>query len=202
MGLVAVVAGGVWLWEAALKERTFPKRFGVVEAGSIYRSGQMHPSLVRRTLQTNDIDEVVSLIDTAAADDEDLQADAAEQEACRALGIERRVFPLAGDGTGDIESYAQALASVTEATRAGRRILGHCSAGTQRTGGAVAAYRVLVQGWEPSRACAEMAEYGWDPAQDRAVLEYLNDHMDELAARLVELRVLPAVPNPLPVLTP
>ncbi len=144
--LVALVGGGVWLWEDVLEDRLVPKRWGVVEEGRVFRSGQLHPALVRRTLERHGIDLVISLIDLTRADDDDRKADEAERIACEELEIERRVFPLQGDGTGAIENYARAIASMAECLEDDRRVLVHCAAGSQRTGGVVTGFRVLVQG--------------------------------------------------------
>ena len=62
----------------------------------------------------------------------------------------------------------------------------------------LAAYRVLIQGWETDRAVAEMADYDWSPKKDRVVLEYLNNHVYELSSRLVELQILGQRPAELP----
>ena len=198
MGLLAALAGGgVWLWEDVLEDRLVPKRWGVVEEGRVFRSGQLHPALVRRTLERHGIDLVISLIDLTRADDDDREADEAERIACEELEIERRVFPLRGDGTGAIENYARAIASIAECLEDDRRVLVHCAAGAQRTGGVVTGFRVLVQGWDPKLACAEMAEYDWDPDKDRAVLDHLNAHMGDLVEQLRRMRVIDRAPDPL-----
>ncbi len=200
--IVAVLGGAIWLWEDVLEDRVFPKRWGVVEEGRVFRSGQLHPALVRRTLERHGIDLVISLIDLTHADDDDRAADEAERIACEELEIERRVFPLQGDGTGGIDNYAWAIASIAECLEDDRRVLVHCAAGSQRTGGVVTCFRVLVQGWEPQRALKEMARYDWEPDEDMAVLDHLNAHMRELVAKLVEMGVLEAAPDPLPRLAP
>lgn len=191
-GLVALIGGGIWLWEEVLEDRLIPKRLGTVEAGTIYRSGQLSPALVHRTLDRLDVDVVVSL----CAEVPGLPEHDAERQAADDLGIERLIFPLEGDGTGDIASYARAIAAMHEAAQSGRTVLVHCAAGSYRTGGVVAAYRLLVQGESPEAAREEMLEYGWDGS---AILpEYLNAHMRELAERLVRLGVIDEVPEPLP----
>ncbi len=200
--MLVVGGGGFWLWEEVLEYRFIPKRWGTVVDGQVYRSGQLHPALVKRTLAKYQIELVMSLIDPRFLSDWDLEADAAEQRACGELGIERRVYPLQGDGTGDIGTYAGAIASIVEGTRRGERVLVHCAAGSQRTGGVVACFRVLVQGWEPQRALEEMARYDWEPDEDVVVLDHLNAHMHELVAKLVEMGVLEAAPDPLPKLVP
>lgn len=185
------VAGGIWAWDDLLKERLFPKRFGVVEEGLIYRSGQLHPALVERTLRDRGIEVIVDL------DPDDTPEARAESLAADRLGIEHRLFPLVGDGTGDIEQYAQAILRMKSAVEAGEPVLVHCSAGTYRTGGVVAMYRVLLEGWTPERARAEMIEYDWK-SRDRILPAYLNRNMSALAERLVKLGAIERVPDPLP----
>lgn len=193
LATVAVVVGGAFLYAKVIRERVFPKRWGVVEAGQIYRSGQLHPALIERTLAGNGIDVIVDLNQP----EPDNAAQRAEEQAAAKLKIERQLFPLIGDGTGDIEQYAQAIARMVEARRADQTVLVHCSAGTYRTGGVVACYRMLVEGWTPERARDEMLEYRWT-ADDATLPRYLNEHMAELAARLVELGAIEREPQPLP----
>ncbi|MEE8459704.1 MAG: dual specificity protein phosphatase family protein [Phycisphaerales bacterium] len=193
--IVAVIGGGIWLWEDVLEDRLIPKRFGVVVPGSIYRSGQLSPTLIRKTLARHEIDLVVHL----GVHDPLNKAHVAEQAAVESLGIERRLFPLQGDGTGDIDNYAQAIAAIVEARDAGQRVLVHCAAGSYRTGGVIASYRMLLEGMPPDEAWAEMEQYSWN--SDIPILpEYLNSHMAQLTEKLVQLGVIERVPEPLPVL--
>ncbi|HMN94962.1 MAG TPA: tyrosine-protein phosphatase [Phycisphaerales bacterium] len=205
--IVGIVGGGIWLWEDVLEDRLIPKRWGVVDApadaaaaataadgpgaGAIFRSGQLHPALVERTLATHGVTVVVDL------DDEETASADAQAEAMARLGIEHALFPLIGDGTGEIEQYAQAIARMVAARQAGETVLVHCSAGTYRTGGVVAMYRVLVEGASVEEARAEMIRYNWKP-KNPTLPRYLNANMRTLAERLVELGVLERVPDPLP----
>lgn len=189
----AAIVGGAFLYAKVIRERVFPKRWGVVEQGQIYRSGQLHPALVERTLKGNGIDVIVDLNQLEPEN----ASQRAEEQAAAKLHIERRLFPLIGDGTGDIEQYAQAIARIVEARRADETVLVHCSAGTYRTGGVVACYRMLVEGWPPEKARDEMIDYRWT-SDDATLPRYLNDHMAELAARLVELGAIDRAPDPLP----
>ena len=189
--VVAVVVVAAVVWKEVLEDRLIPKRWGVVEAGSIYRSGQLHPALVRSTLQENGIDVIVNLNSWRP----DKPAHVAEQRAAEELGIETRRFSLKGDGTGDVENYVQAVAEIDRSVREGKRVLVHCTAGTQRTGGAVALYRVLLQGRSPADALSEMATYGFDPEDDLALLRYLDDNTAYVGRRLVEIGVLDEVPD-------
>jgi protein tyrosine/serine phosphatase len=195
---LVVIGGGIGLWDQVLKDRLIPKRWGVVEQGQIYRSGQLSESLVKPMLADNHIAVVVDLNGPVA---DDPRQDA-EARAMAELGIAAHRFPLSGNGTGDIHSYANAIKVIDDAVKAGKPVLVHCSAGTQRTGGTVAAYRLLVQRRSPADAYRELESYDWDPHKDAILLTYLNSHMRELAGLLVQSGVLEKVPDPVPVLSP
>ncbi|MEX0703933.1 MAG: dual specificity protein phosphatase family protein [Planctomycetales bacterium] len=189
---------GTLLWSEVLKYRFIVKRWGVVEPGLIYRSGQISKWLIEDTLERHDIAVVIDLNGIEAGD----VHQPVEIETVARLGLEHHRFPLAGNGTGDVRMYAEAIRVIHESSRAGRPVLVHCSAGTQRTGGVIACYRMLVQKQPPGEAYAELRRYEWDPQRDRTLLEYVNAHMEELARLLVANGVLAEAPDPLPLLQP
>ena len=191
-GLAAV---GVW---DAVKYDFIAKRFGVVEAGGLFRSGQISAAMFVPTIRENEIDTVLCLTgadETAPGHTEEVAA----VEAMDDVKFER--FPLRGDGTGDFEVYFNALASLVSARRADRKVLVHCAAGAQRTGSLVAAYRLLVLRDDPADVYAELSRYGWQP-EDAAMLDYLNQHLPECARRLYERGLISEIPDPMPVLGP
>lgn len=194
--VVAVIALGIWIWDAN-KYRIFPKRFGVVEQGSIYRSGQIHPDLVEKTLRKHGIQVVVSLM---GVDPNDINQKA-EQAAVEKLGLEFKRFPLLGDGTGDLENYVKAIEAMVAAKKANEPVLVHCAAGAQRTGGIVAFYRLLVEGREPDAVYRELRRYDWRDKPGHPLLPYLNENMQAMAERLLELGIIEKIPDPLPQLT-
>jgi protein-tyrosine phosphatase len=167
-----------------------------VEDGRLYRSGQISARLIEPTLRNHHIQVIVAL---AAAGMKPQDA-VAEERAVADLGIDRELFALAGDGTGNVEIYAAAVAAIDKATRAGKPVLVHCVAGAQRTGGVIAAYRLLVEHRPAAEAYAEMRRFGHDPHDNPRLLEYLNAHMGEIAGRLVELGVISRMPETVPVL--
>jgi len=194
--VVLLVIGSLVAWNNGVRDRLFPKNFGIVEPGQLYRSGQISRWQIEKTLKDHDIKVIVAL-SAHGGKQADLDA---EMKAVSQLGIDRQVFALGGDGTGNIEHYAEAIAAIDKAKHDGKPVLVHCIAGAQRTGGVIATYEMLVEHKPPSEAFAQMREYGHDPSANPHLLEYLNRHMGELARMLVEKHVIERVPEPVPVL--
>jgi protein tyrosine/serine phosphatase len=178
----------------ALRDRFVPKRWGVVEEGKIYRSGQLSRHLIKKMLQDHGIQVVVDL----TWDDPSDPNHVAELAAITDLGIERRLCPLLADGTGDVHIYARAVSEVAAAARDGKTVLVHCAAGAQRTGGVVALYRMLVQRKSPEFVMTELRKYKYDPRGSPLLLEYVNAHIGEIAEDLVRDGTIERVPDPLP----
>jgi predicted protein tyrosine phosphatase len=194
--LLALAAGG-WWWESGGQDRFIPKRFVEVEGGWLYRSGQIDRHLIREVLDAHDIALIVSL----RADDPARPDHREEIEAASELGVERVVLSLHGDGTGDPRRYAVALAAMAGARREGRAVLVHCAAGVRRSAAAVALYELLVDGGPTEAAWRELDRFG-SPAEESALLPYLNANMRRIAEELVALGAIDRVPDPLPVLKP
>ena len=194
--IMAIIGAGIWLWEDVLEDRIIPKKWGVVEAGKIYRSGQLSAALVKKTLRKHNIAVIVALNGNVPGDKDQ----EAEKQAAVELGIEILRFPLGGKGTGDINNYARAIAAIVDAKRKGKPVLVHCSAGAQRPGGVTACYRMLVEKKPPSFAYEEMRRYGWRDKPHQVLLAYINSNMAKLATLLKQMGVIEQVPNPLPVI--
>jgi protein tyrosine/serine phosphatase len=194
LAAVILLIGGLLLWEQGLKNHFVPRRFGVVEQGRIYRSGQISSSLIKETLVRYKIRTIVSL----SADSANNVDKTAEKQMAAELGIERVVFPLGGNGTGDINNYAKAIATIYQAQKEQKPVLIHCDAGVQRTGGVIAAYQLLVEKKDAASVVDEMRRYGWNPKGNTALLPYLSSNMKELATLLQQMGVIDSVPSPLP----
>ena len=193
---IVFLGGGIYVFDEYVKWNLFPKRWGVVEEAAIFRSGQLSPTQIQRQVQKHNIDVIVSLMSPLPGD----PAYEAEKNAAEEHGIERHEYPLLGNGTGDIKQYAAAIAKIHESVQAEKIVLVHCAAGTQRTGGVVASYRILVQGKSVDQAVQEMKQYGFRQKKNPDLLPYMNEHMSELTALLIERHVIDYSPNPLPVL--
>lgn len=183
------------LWAAdAWKYDFVPKRWRTVIPGQVYRSGQLSPRLIGPMLEQHKIRVVVDLTGELEQDREQQ----AEDDACRRLGIIHERFPLGGDGTGDIRRYAGAIKAIDRAVHRGEPVLVHCSAGSQRTGGVIAAYRLLVRRDPVQDVRAELEAAGWTEDNNPLLLPYVNEHLAELAELLASEGVIDAVPHPLP----
>jgi protein tyrosine phosphatase (PTP) superfamily phosphohydrolase (DUF442 family) len=194
-----IVAAAIAIWFVCenaghWKDRFVPRKLRTVVPGQIYASGQIDRHLIRQVLIGDRIKVIVCLV----ADDPSDPDVAAELEAVKDLGIQRFVDPLGGDGTGDIHSYADAVAQMVEAQSQGKPVLVHCSSGAQRSNGATFYYRVLVQHWDADSAAQEMVRNGHSSRSNPALVPYLNLHMREIAAILVDKAVIDHIPEPLP----
>jgi tyrosine-protein phosphatase SIW14 len=132
------------------------KKFDVVQAGVLYRSGALHDWQLRRAADFYGVKTVFSFTHGGNAD---------EQKACEAIGVQRYFCYLPGDGVGPDDPYLRFLEVVQDPSN--HPVLVHCSAGVQRTGGAVALYRMLYQGWPLDRAVREMIEKGNEGKQEQ-----------------------------------
>lgn len=202
LGLIAALAVaaivGDMVWEREIRDRIIAKHWATVVPGKLYRSGQISPTLIEGMLTRHGIRTIINL-QGESLDDEKQRA---EHEVAITRGIEEVRCPLGGDGTGDIRSYAVALREIRSCLADEKPVLVHCAAGAQRTGGVIAAYRMLLENASPQGAYAEMKAHGWKPVKDQILIDYLNAHMAELSRLLVEMQVLDHVPDPLPVLGP
>src|SRR5262249_36061644 len=126
----------------------------------------------------------------------------AERETAARLGVTRLNCPLPGDGVGDINQYAAAITAMCQSLKDGKPVLVHCHTGAQRTGGAIAFYRALVQQKTGKEVYAELLRFRHDPEENEKLIPYLNQHMRELGELLVKNGVIDRIPDPLPVVAP
>ena len=190
-----IIAGlGIWLWEDVLEDRWTAKRFGIVEPGRIYRSGQISHWMIQETLEKHRIQTIIDLTTFEMKNPDQLE----EAKVAKEMKIEHFRYPLKGDGTGDVQQYVKALQKLHLKSSEGTPVLVHCAAGAQRTGGVIAMYRVLIQQRTPEFALQELSRFGWKAEKDRILIDYLNRNMKDMAHQLHELGVLSENPNPLP----
>jgi len=192
---MSLVGGLFMYWHNAVEFRVFPKRFATVEDGRIYRSGQIDENLLRDVLTEHDIQVV---IDLAGYEPKYIEDQRAEERIASELGIQHKRLPLDGSGVGDLNTFAIAIAELDRARRADQPVLVHCTAGARRSAAVLAAYLVLVRGESTDIAYQELSRYGSRSLARSPLVPFLNDNMQALADRLVDLGVVDAAPDPIP----
>ena len=197
-GAALIAATGVAAWSFGIRDKFVPKRFGVVVPDKIYRSGQISGRLIGPVIDRYHIGTIVDL-NGFDKNDPDQQAEAAISEAKL---VRHYRFPLKGNGTGQIERYADAVAAIVHSEQEGIPVLVHCYAGTQRTGGCLSFYRLLVRRDPPASVYQDLGRYGWDAATDQVLVDYVNSNMRTMADLLVQRQVLDRIPEEIPRLQP
>ena len=193
--VLAIVIGlAIWGWFGFIKYQFIPKKFGVVVPGHIYRSGQISAPLIKKILTKYNIRVIINLASYDAGNSDKL----AEENAAKQLNIQVSRFKMSGNGTGDVNDYADAVIAIANAEKQHLPVLVHCTAGAMRTGGIIAAYRLLVQKIDPNIVEDEMEKYGCDIDDKPALRSFLNDNMAGLATRLKQAGVIDQIPAAIP----
>ncbi len=195
----AIVGLGVWWWLDVGKHLFFPKNWGVVAEGKIYRSGRIHRRIIKDVLKDHGIQVV---IDLAGMDDWDPNFEP-ERLAARELGITHHTFTtLDGRGIGKVEDYLEAFTLLMEAKRDGKPILVHCGGGSERTGATFAWYRMLLDGWDGPRTWEEYLQYRARAVKSDDLMNFVNENFPLLIERLKAKGLLEKAPATLPVFGP
>jgi tyrosine-protein phosphatase SIW14 len=112
----------------------------------------------------------------------DLRASASkeEEEAAKKLGMQYVSIPSRCPFPKD-ETFARFLRVVRE--NPAKKVFVHCRLGEDRTGMAVASYRMAEQGWSAEEAMKEMKAFGFS-AMHRAMCPGLADYEESFPQRL------------------
>ncbi len=176
IALAIICGGGALTYAKVIRPHVVPKNFGVVEEGKLYRAGELTVSATRKVVEERHIK---TIIDLGAYSDSPVEERIARQTA-EALGVERRVFRLEGDGTGNPNAYVEALRIITDPSK--QPVLVHCSAGSQRTSACVLLYREIVQGKAIPTQMDEAYAHGHDPKKNTRMKPYLEQWHEKIAA--------------------
>jgi hypothetical protein len=194
---MVLTAGYLVFQYTPVRNYFYPKQFRTIVDGKLFVSGQIYAGIFKQSLSEHHITRIISF--TEDPNDAD---DRAEVAACSAMGISRVVYPLDGNGTGDIMSYANALTEAIKTTNGtGPTLLVHCHSGSERSGAFVAFYRLLVEHRPPNQVLAEMEAYHWNPNRNPGLVRYINNHMAELSQILLQRGVISQIPDPMPQLS-
>lgn len=176
LGVVLTLAGSFVVWDGLVKPHVIPKRFGVVTPERIFRSGKLTPAAMSAVVREHGIKTIIDL----GAWVHDPRGERLEARTSQVLGVERHVFDLLGDSTGDPNDYVEALRLMTDP--ANQPVLVHCGAGTERTGVIVYLYRTIVEGRPKDEALAEAERAGHSPRRNPRLAQTL-DRWEEPIAR-------------------
>ncbi len=177
LAVVALVMLGLGAlgYAKLVRPNIVPKNFDVVDTGKLYRSGWLTPAATRQVVEANHIK---TIVDLGGYDIKPAGERVAERTAA-ALGVERRVFRLNGDGTGNPNAYVEALRIITDPAK--QPVLVHCSAGSERTGVCVLLYREIVQGHAFGADFNETYAHGHDPSRNTRLRPYLEEWHAKIA---------------------
>lgn len=172
--IVLAVVVAIAAYRGLVHPNLFPKRFGEVVPGQIYRSGKLTPAALAKVVRGHEIKTVIDLGAWVEDTPSNARANAREQHTAEALGTTRHVFTLIGDATGDPNQYVDALRLMIDP--ANQPVLVHCGAGTERTGCVVAMYRMHTEGMSLEEALGEADRAGHDPGRNPRLREVLETY--------------------------
>lgn len=169
-----IVGLGAFLWTKAVAPNLFPKNFGVVDEGKVYRSGELTPAAFKLLRERHGIKTIIDLgtHEPGTADEN------REKRTAQLLGITRHVFNLEGDSTGNPNEYVEALRLMTDP--ANQPVLVHCGAGSERTGMAVVLYRHITQGTPIDEAYQECKDFSHNPKRNPRLPQMLHEWGDKI----------------------
>jgi len=142
--------------------------FGVVNP-SLYRGGVPSPAGIEE-LHQKGIEIVVDL----------RGHNRSEETAVTKLGMKYVAIPSHCPFPGD-KTYAKFLQVIEE--NPGKKVFVHCRLGDDRTGMAVAAYRMAEQGWSADEAMKEMQAFGFTGVY-HAICPGMRDYEEKFPERL------------------
>jgi hypothetical protein len=146
----AVVGTLVWLHDWPVHH------FGVVEEGVLYRGGQPDARALAYIIRRYKIRTVVNL--RGPSPQEDWWH--IERQVCQKHGV-RMVDVSVSSYDTTVSGLKLFLATATDPVNC--PVYVHCEAGSARTGYAVAAYRIAVQGWSYEQATDEARGFHFNP---------------------------------------
>jgi tyrosine-protein phosphatase SIW14 len=155
------------------------RNFRVVREGVLYRSGQMSPEGLRRAIHDYGIRTVVSFRDAKVPGGS--PPDAFEEEYCTKLGMKYvRIGPLAWEGDNGkpapVQKGVDTFLSVMRDPK-NHPVLVHCFAGTHRTGGYCAVFRIEFDGWSNDEALKELKANGYPHVEEeKDIFRYLSNY--------------------------
>jgi protein tyrosine/serine phosphatase len=120
--------------------------FGVVEEGRLFRSGLPDDRFIHFLKKNYKINQMISLCGECLPND----------ETAKELGIELHTFGWSPSAAPDSKDIGRVFSLMRDTNHI---VLVFCGAGSDRTGYAVARYRILQQNWPLGKALTEMGKF-------------------------------------------
>lgn len=162
------IAAVLVVYFTSIRPNIHPKNFAIVDAGKVYRSGQLTPAAYRKVVEERGIKTIIDL--GSGKDHPDVERLNAAVAA--SLGVTRYVAALEGDARGNPNWYVWALRIATDP--ANQPVLIHCGAGSERTGCIVTLYNAKEHGTTIAEGYDHADNFGHDPKKNphlKTVLE-------------------------------
>jgi len=196
--VVLVAAVSMRLYYVGVWRNVSPKRFGVVEAGKVYRSGQLTPAAFK---DLHDRYGIKTVIDLGSTIHSSAEGEHRNQRTADALGMKRYVMNLYGDSTGNPNYYIQALRLASDP--ANQPVLVHCGAGTERTGLFCILYKNEHLGTPLDEGFKEAQAYGHNPVRTPQLIEMMQTYSSSILDHYrrggqIESDQIKALPEPVP----
>ena len=150
-----------------------PRQLGVVEKGHIYRGGEQEAGPYERIIAQDGIRSIVTLLNEEPDDPhQQIEHRLVSEHDLRLLR-----FPMPGDGRASFDALEATADAIADP--ANQPVYVHCAAGVQRTGAAVAVYRMRHCGWTLDQALAEAAANEITPRQSPELIAHLTRYYRE-----------------------
>jgi tyrosine-protein phosphatase SIW14 len=189
----AAVLGGVL---GVSRRDIWPKNFGAVEEGKVYRSGQLTPAAFRKVVEGEGIRTVIDL----GSYEPEERGDRRNQQMADAEGVTRYLFDLEGDATGNPNAYVQVLRLMLDP--ANQPVLVHCGAGSERTSCTMILYDHIVHGRSFEEGLKAAEEFKHSPRRNphlRQVVEQYGEAIVRAVREGGSVEGAEELPEPKPV---
>ncbi len=185
LAIALTVWAGVQYYRTFIRYNLGPRNFGVVSEGKVYRSGRQTAGQLQDIVSRYGIKTIVDLGAFAPGSPEDERA----ARTARALGVDREVFILWGDGTGDPNRYVHALKLITDPAR--QPVLVHCATGAQRTSVCAIFYRTIVEGKSVDATYGEARDFKHSPRGNPKLKPYVDTWAEAVKKSFQTGQVIP-----------